>query len=75
MPLKAQPRLLERGLFTGTIDYPPPMIDIEQANRAAREILRSIKKLPGFASHAARIYQKLGSRRKQSRLKRTTTHV
>jgi len=42
---------------------PFPIIDIEQANREARKILRDIKKMEWFRPIADAIYQKHWSRR------------
>jgi len=70
MPLKAEPRKLKWSLFGNEygveiwVDYPLPIVDLEEANRKARTILRDLKKSKGFREIAAEIYQRHGSRRR-----------
>lgn len=70
MPLKAQPRKVNDGLFWSQywvkiwVDYPLPIIDLEEANRKARKVLRDLKKSEWFREIAHDIYFRHGSRKK-----------
>ena len=76
MPMKAEPWKIQWGLFEWSygvelgIDYPFPIVDLEQANKKARDILRGIKKSEWFREIAQDIYIRHGSRKK-SRKKKT----
>jgi len=47
------------------VDYPHPIVDHENAARAARERLTQIRRSAGYGSEAKRVFAKHGSRKKQ----------
>ncbi len=49
----------------GARGYPPPMLDVAAAMRAARERLSAIRRSAGFAEAAARVYDRHGSRQRR----------
>lgn len=71
--LKAEPRKVQASLFTNEfwlklgIDYPEPMINLEDANRKAKKVLRDIKQRPWFHLKAQEIYMRHGSRKKDKK--------
>jgi deoxyribodipyrimidine photo-lyase len=52
-------------------DYPAPIIDHQQAVRAARAAVAAIRKTDGFRAEAGRVYQQLGSRKRQTLRRKT----
>ena len=52
-------------------DYPAPIIDHQQAVRAARAAVAAIRKTDGFRAEAGRVYQQLGSRKRQTPRRKT----
>lgn len=49
------------------LNYPPPMVDIQQANRKARDVLYSVKKSTTAREHAKKQLEKHGSRMYRTR--------
>ena len=54
------------------VDYPEPVVDHVEAVKFARARISDIRKRAGFKDQAGKIYQKLGSRRRPSRKRKTT---
>ena len=54
----------DAGCWIGQ-DYPAPIVDHQQAVRAARAAVSTIRKTDGFRAEAGRVYHKLGSRKRQ----------
>ncbi len=59
--------LQEPWRWQGRVDYPPPLIDVAQAARAAREAIWAVRREDGFRDEAARVVRKHASRKDPGR--------
>ncbi|MFC0161152.1 deoxyribodipyrimidine photolyase [Mameliella alba] len=59
--------LQEPWRWDGQADYPPPIVDVKQAAKAAREAIWSVRKQEGFRDEAARVLHKHASRKDPQR--------
>ncbi|MBV6639000.1 MAG: deoxyribodipyrimidine photolyase, partial [Mameliella sp.] len=59
--------LQEPWRWDGQADYPPPIVDVKQAAKAAREAIWSVRKEEGFRDEAARVLHKHASRKDPQR--------
>ena len=48
-------------------EYPPPVVDVKQAARTARDAIWSVRKGAGFGDEAARVVRKHASRKDPQR--------
>jgi deoxyribodipyrimidine photo-lyase len=72
--LAATPWLAQAGLQLGR-DYPWPVVDLEQAARAAKQRLAAIRSQPQARAQARGVYQQHGSRLRVSQRRRGSAWV
>jgi deoxyribodipyrimidine photo-lyase len=49
------------------MDYPPPVVDHEAAERQAKERIPAVRNGAGFRDHSKQVYRKHGSRKRTAR--------
>lgn len=59
--------LQEPWRWDGQIDYPPPVVDVKQAAKTARDAIWSVRQNEGFHDEAARVVRKHASRKDPQR--------